>query len=335
MARTPSIVFGPVPSRRLGRSLGINHVWPKTCSYACAYCQVGPTVSLRIDRRSFCDPTVIAEEVGDRLDLAARRREAIDYVTFVPDGEPTLDAGLGRAIELIKRLAVRVAVITNASLLWRPEVRNALAQADWVSMKIDAADEGAWLRMNRPHGGLSLETVLQGQRDFAATFRGELVTETMLVAGVNDGRRALERLADCLGRLGVSAAWLGVPVRPPAESWVRAPAAETVWRACERLARAVPRVACLTTHEGDDFSATGDLEADLVAIGSVHPLREAAVRDIVRRAGADWRMVERLVEQHRLDVVDYDGVRFYRPSTSLEREERTARPRASHPAPPR
>jgi len=247
-----------------------------------------------------------------RLDLAAARRERVDYVTFVPDGEPTLDLGLGAAIDLVRELGVRVAVVTNASLLWQPEVRDALARADWVSLKIDAVEEVVWRRLNRPSRRLDLDEVLQGHRAFAASYGGTLATETMIVDGVNDGWHTLDTVAEHIGALRPSAAWVAVPVRPPAQAWVRAPKPAVVERACEVLARRVGRVGCLTAHEPDEFSGTGDAERDLLAIAAVHPLREAAVRDLLRRAGADWTAVASLVEDGRLEVVDYDGERFYR-----------------------
>jgi wyosine [tRNA(Phe)-imidazoG37] synthetase (radical SAM superfamily) len=310
-ASAPSIVFGPVPSRRLGRSLGINNIPPKTCSYACIYCQAGRTTHLQTERRSFYDPAVIEQAVHERLDLAAARSEQVDYVTFVPDGEPALDLSLGRAIESIKPLGVPVAVVTNASLLWNPDVRDALARADWVSLKIDAVDELTWRRINRPSRRLSLDDVLQGHREFATCFTGTLATETMIVAGVNDQRRILEAVAEHVGTLKPSVAWVAVPLRPPAQTWVRAPTTAVVDRACKVLARQVPRVGCLTTSEPDEFSGTGDVVKDVLAIAAVHPLRERAVADLVRQTGADWAAVDALVEDGRLAVVDYEGERFY------------------------
>jgi len=112
-----SIVYGPVPSRRLGRSLGINNIPPKVCSYSCVYCQLGRTLKLAAEPKSFYRPARIAEQVRAKLERAGEKGEAVDYATFVPDGEPTLDAGLGREIEMVKALGVKVAVITNASLL--------------------------------------------------------------------------------------------------------------------------------------------------------------------------------------------------------------------------
>ncbi|MFO7742846.1 MAG: radical SAM protein, partial [Anaerolineae bacterium] len=133
------IAFGPVPSRRLGRSLGINNIPPKICTYSCAYCQLGRTIKMEVERRPFYEPEDILRHVQDKVEKSEGAGEAIDYLTFVPDGEPTLDANLGHEIELLQPLGIKIAVISNASLVWREDVREELGQADWVSLKVDAA----------------------------------------------------------------------------------------------------------------------------------------------------------------------------------------------------
>jgi wyosine [tRNA(Phe)-imidazoG37] synthetase (radical SAM superfamily) len=148
------IAFGPVPSRRLGRSIGINHIPPKTCSYACVYCQVGRTSRLRTARRAFYAVDDIVADVARKVDDARAAGEPVDYLTLVPDGEPTLDINLGQVIERIKPLGVKIAVISNGSWLWRADVRRALAGADWVSVKVDAVRPDVWRRINRPHRSL-------------------------------------------------------------------------------------------------------------------------------------------------------------------------------------
>ena len=132
------IAFGPVPSRRLGRSLGINNIPPKVCTYSCIYCQVGRTLDMQVERRSFYNPDDIAAEVREKVEKAKAVGESIDYLTFVPDGEPTLDANLGREIELLRPLGLKIAVISNGSLITRTDVRDELMQADWVSLKVDS-----------------------------------------------------------------------------------------------------------------------------------------------------------------------------------------------------
>jgi len=176
------LAFGPVPSRRLGQSLGINNIPPKSCSYSCVYCQVGPTKQTATVPRTFYDPDALAAAVTKRVQALRAQNEKIDFLTFVPDGEPTLDEHLGDAIELLKPLGLPVAVITNGSLLWRPEIRERLAQADWVSVKVDAVHQDAWARINRPAPSLRLSEILEGVRRFASAFEGFLATKTMLIA---------------------------------------------------------------------------------------------------------------------------------------------------------
>ena len=124
------IAFGPVPSRRLGRSMGVNNIPPKVCTYACVYCQLGRTTDMGIQRCTFHGPEEILDAVRDKVQKAGQSGEPIDYLTFVPDGEPTLDVRLGREIELLRALGIKIAVITNASLIWREDVREDLRKAD-------------------------------------------------------------------------------------------------------------------------------------------------------------------------------------------------------------
>ncbi|MHA1145240.1 MAG: radical SAM protein [Candidatus Helarchaeota archaeon] len=136
-----NIAFGPVPSRRLGRSLGINNIPPKNCTYSCIYCQLGRTKKVKIRRQQFYEPSELVAAVQNKVDDVKKRGDAIDFLTFVPDGEPTLDLNLEREIELLKPLGIKIAVISNATLIWDGEVRHVLSQADWVSLKVDAVSE--------------------------------------------------------------------------------------------------------------------------------------------------------------------------------------------------
>lgn len=177
------IAYGPVPSRRLGRSLGINNIPSKACTYACAYCQVGRTTDMSMERREFYPPKKLIAAVAARLTEVKRLSEPVDFLSFVPDGEPTLDVNLGREIEALRQFGRPVAVITNATLLGLPDVRKELATADWVSLKVDTVDEETWHKLNRPRRTLDFFPLQDGMRAFRRMFTGTLVTETMLVAG--------------------------------------------------------------------------------------------------------------------------------------------------------
>jgi wyosine [tRNA(Phe)-imidazoG37] synthetase (radical SAM superfamily) len=305
------IVFGPVPSRRLGRSLGINNIPPKACTYSCVYCQVGRTLDMQVARRAFYEPDEVVRAVAEKVARTGEAGESIDYLSFVPDGEPTLDINLGREIDLLKPLGLPVAVISNASLIWRGDVRQDLAGADWVSLKVDAVEEGIWRRIDRPHGRLELAAILEGALAFARTYGGELVTETMLVAGVNDGEAHLRAVADFLARLQPHRAYLSVPTRPPAEPWARPPDEQAVNRAYHILRKEVEQVEYLIGYEGNAFAFTGDVEEDLLSITAVHPMREDAVSAFLARAGANWALVRQLLAKERLVEAEFDGHRFY------------------------
>jgi len=305
------IAFGPVPSRRLGRSLGINNVLPKTCTYSCVYCQLGRTTRMQVEREPFYDPEEILRAVQDKVEKAGEAGEPVDYLTFVADGEPTLDANLGREIELLKQSGIPIAVITNASLVWREDVREALLEADWVSLKVDAVEEETWRRVDRPHGTLSLAAILDGVLEFGRDYAGALATETMLVAGLNDGPESIAKVADFLARLRPATAYLSIPTRPPAEVWAHAPDEGALNRAYQILSEKVGQVEYLIGYEGGAFAFMGNVEEDLLSITAVHPMREDAVSAFLARAGANWSVVERLIERGQIVPAVYRGNTFY------------------------
>ena len=305
------IAFGPVPSRRLGRSLGINNIPPKVCTYSCVYCQLGRTIKMQVKRRAFYEPEKVLRDVQDKIEKARDAGEAIDYLTFVPDGEPTLDINLGREIELLRPLGIKIAVITNGSLIGREDVREDLLRADWVSLKTDSTQREIWRKIDRPHGTLRLDSILDGALEFASEFKGELMTETMLVEGVNDDDDHIREVAGFLARLRPAIAYLAIPTRPPAEEWVRPPGEEVINRAYQIFSEKVDRVEYLIGYEGNAFAFTGDVEEDLLSITSVHPMREDAVSEFLARAGADWPVVRKLIKQGRLIETGYEGRKFY------------------------
>lgn len=306
-----ALVFGPVPSRRLERSLGINNVPPKTCTYSCAYCQLGRTSKMRIKRHPFHTPEEVVKAVRSRLLDAQRRGEKVDYLTFVPDGEPTLDAGLGQEIKGLKDLGFAIAVITNASLLYREDVQEELSWTDWVSIKVDAGREVTWRRINRPHKALSFEAIQAGIREFSQAFSGALATETMLVFGINEKPEELERIAEFLGEIEPQIAYLAVPTRPPAEQWVKPPSEGFLTQVYSILSERLPKVELLIGYERNAFAASGNATQDLLSFTAVHPMREEAVRELLAKDNASWNVVEDLMRAAALVELEYGGHRFY------------------------
>ncbi len=305
------IAVGPVSSRRLGRSLGVNNVPPKTCSYSCVYCQLGRTTRSTSDRVEFRAPKELLEAVRERVEKAEQVGESIDYLTFVANGEPTLDARLGEAIDLLGSLRRPIAVISNASLLWQKGVRRDLSDADWVSLKVDAVDEDVWRRVNRPHEALRINAIQEGLLEFGERFDGRLVTETMLVKDVNDDKERIRETAVLLGRLRPAVAYVAAPIRPPAEKWVEASEMERMIEAYEMFREHVDRVEFLIGYEGDEITLSGDVKESLLGITAVHPMRAEAVDELLARTGTDRDVVRRLVDEGRLVRLDHRGHTFY------------------------
>lgn len=305
------IAFGPVPSRRLGRSLGINNIPPKICTYSCVYCQVGKTVVMQVNRSHFYDPKEIYMDVEKKVEEAQKRGESIDYLTFVPDGEPALDVNLARTIELLKPLGFKIAVITNGSLIWREDVRAHLAKADWVSLKIDSTIEKTWRRINRPQLALKSEAILGGMLEFADSYSGTLITETMLVKSLNDGAKGFRKIAGFLNHLQPVKAYLAIPTRPPAEKWVRPPDENVINEAFQIFNEMPFQVEYLIGYEGNAFAYTGDVEKDLLRITAVHPMREQAVSAFLKKAGKDWSIIRRMMASNAIMETAYGGKKFY------------------------
>ena len=313
MKNTEALAFGPVPSRRLGRSLGVNNIPPKTCSYSCVYCQLGRTSNMLINRQAFYEPEQILTQVKKKINEVTLRGERIDYITFVPDGEPTLDANLGRELSLLKYAGIPIAVITNASLLWREEVREDLLAADFVSLKVDTVSHDLWRHINRPHKDLKLGTILDGVEEFAKSFKGILVSETMLIYNVNY-EDELERIANFLGGLAkLDKAYIATPTRPPAEEWVKPAKEETLNAAFQTFSKKLGsnKVEFLIGYEGNAFAFTGNVKEDLLSITAVHPMREEAVAELLKKANVSWQIIDELLRNGELVRLEYEGKTYY------------------------
>lgn len=305
------ILFGPIPSRRLGRSLGINNIPPKLCSYSCVYCQIGLTDSMTVTRKSYFSPAEIYEEAAAKISELRNAGEKIDYLTFVPDGEPTLDINLGRTIEKLRIFGIKIAVITNASLIWNGDVRDDLMKADWVSLKIDSVDERVWKLMDRPHGTLDLNKILDGAITFSQTFKGIFVTETMLVKGINDTTDLIGRAALFIKELNPEVSYILGPTRPPAEPRVGQPDEIALNAAYQIFSDSVGNTELLIYNEGTDFTFSADAEKELLAILAVHPMSRRAVVEFLAKSKSAWDIIERLVAAKVVREVEYSGNTYY------------------------
>jgi wyosine [tRNA(Phe)-imidazoG37] synthetase (radical SAM superfamily) len=265
---------------------------------------------MTIKRSAFYTPRNIYEQT--RQKLSEMGDEPVDYLSFVPDGEPTLDIRLGEHIDLLRPLGIKIAVITNASLLWMEDVQQDLLKADWVSLKVDAATVDVWKKIDRPHGALDLDRIIEGATNFSERFSGERVTETMLVRDINDDESHLKSLAKIIAAIRPEKAYVLVPTRPPAESGISKPTPETLRNAYDIYRQAGLNAECVTGDDVDTFYFTDDVANDLLSISSVHPVREDIVMALLRKRDMDRSVIDRLVEKDLIRPYRYDGKVFYR-----------------------
>ncbi|MDD4188927.1 MAG: radical SAM protein [Eubacteriales bacterium] len=238
--------------------------------------------------------------------------EHVDYLTFVPDGEPTLDVNLGRHIDLLREFGIKTAVITNASLIWMDEVKEDLLKADWVSMKIDAINPEVWKKIDRPHRSLDLNKILQGIIDFSKRFKGRLVTETMMVKGINDDVAHLKKVADFLKRINPDKAYILVPTRPPAETAVERPSVEALRNAYDIFLQNGIQTELIAGDEEDNFYFSDDFVNDLLSITAVHPVREDVIINLLNKRNLDNSIIERLENKQLITSYEYEGKKFYK-----------------------
>ena len=305
------IAFGPIPSRRLGRSLGINNIPSKTCSYSCIYCQAGRTTCLSTERKEFYPTENIYKDVEYRIKQLRKNEERIDYLTFVPDGEPTLDINLGNTINKLKELEFKIAVITNSSLLWDDNVKEELLLADLVSLKVDSVFTNLWKKINRPYGRLNLRDILNGIKDFASVFNGILLTETMLIDGINDSVESIYKTAEFIKNINPDKAFLLIPTRPPAEDDVTAPDLKTKSISFQIFSSLIKNTYILDYNEGVNFSFSSEAEKELLSILSVHPMRQDAVKEFLIKSNSSWDLIKLLINEEVLRTEEYSGNTFY------------------------
>jgi wyosine [tRNA(Phe)-imidazoG37] synthetase (radical SAM superfamily) len=303
-------VFGPVPSRRLGQSLGIDTIPLKTCNWNCVYCQLGRTLPLTNERREY----VLDENIFFEVERALRFHVngGIDWVTFVGSGEPTLHIYLGEMIRRVKKMtALPVAVITNGSLLYLPEVRQELSVADAVLPTLDAGTAELYRKINRPHPQITFERLVDGLIAFRKEYRGKLWVEVMLVRGLNDSLQAIENIAKILERVKPDAVHINLPTRPPSETWVQPPDEECLMRAMSILGNIAEVV---HPAEGSfDLSGYDSVMDAVIGIITRHPMRQ----DELERTLARWstrqvsEALSELEASNRAQVVERYGTRFW------------------------
>jgi len=300
-------VYGPVPSRRLGRSLGISLIPPKACSLNCVYCQLGRTTCSLIERKSFFPKEDVFQEI-----LNSKHLEHTDIITFVGDGEPTLSKDLGWIINKCKdHLDIPVAVITNGSLLYQKEVREALKNADIVIPSIDAGSKKTFIRINRPHSKLEFEQIMQGQINFSNEYNGQLWLEVMLVHDINDCTEELVSIKSIVEKINPDRVYFMTPVRPPAESWVLPSNPKNIIKAQKIIGKGIS-IEGLEVGEFD-LNEYKNAKDAILEIASRHPLRMEQALSMEEKYLLSG-VVKQMIEENELVNITFNKEEFLLPA---------------------
>ncbi|MBN2547750.1 MAG: radical SAM protein [Anaerolineales bacterium] len=303
-------VFGPVPSRRLGQSLGIDPVPLKTCNWNCVYCQLGRSMPVTNERREYFPREDMIVEVKQAL--AAHKPGEIDWVTLIGSGETTLHASIGWLVRQVKSLTdLPVAVITNGSLLYLPEMRQELSPADAVLPSLDAGNARLYRKINRPHPEISFQRLMDGLIAFREEYQGKLWVEVMLVRGLNDTEQALREIASALKRIQPDEVHILQPTRPPVETWVQPPDEEGLLRARAILGD-IARVIDPAYGSFDLSGATSLVDA-VVGIITRHPMQEDELVETLKHwvPGEVGATLAELEKSSKAQVIERYGIRFW------------------------
>lgn len=304
-------IFGPVSSRRLGLSLGVDLIPYKTCTYDCIYCELGRTTHKTVDRREY----IAKEEVLKQLWSHLRGLEtAPDYITIGGSGEPTLNSKIGEIITEIKgKVSIPVAVLTNGSLLFMEDVRRDIAQADVVLPSLDAVTEASFKVANRPVESLTIEKVINGMIDFRREYAGQIWLEILFLRGINDEASEIRRMKAIVGQIKPDTIQLNTVVRPPAEDYAAPLTLDQLKNIKDVLGQGAEVIADFTKTQ--KFPPTGDLERDILTIIRRRP---CTAEDISKSLGAPGieiaQAMERLIKEGKARYRVFNRKGFYSPS---------------------
>lgn len=300
-------VFGPIPSRRLGRSLGISPLPKKTCNYSCIYCQLGRTDKMTNTRQEFYKTEDIIEEFQQYL----KDEDKFDIVTIVGEGEPTLCSNLGELICRIKELTEKpVAVITNGALLSDSKVREELCFADMVLPSMDAYNREMAKKIDRPYGTICFEEEFEGLKKFCEMYQGQLWLEIMLISGMNDDVASIAKFRERLNQLSYDRLYLNTPVRPPAEEGVQMVSEERM----EYAVKTLGGISIEMLSSGTFFS---EIEDDYEAVKSIigrHPMNQFELSGFLdsRNVSDKEKILKRMEEDDEITVINYKGILSFR-----------------------
>ena len=298
-------VFGPVPSRRLGRSLGIDLVPSKTCTYDCLYCQVGRTTQKTTERKNWASVDEIIAELKNKLSSKP------DFITLSGSGEPTLNSGCGLLIEKIKQITdVPVAVITNGSLLFMPQVREDLKRADVVMPTLVAGDEETFKKINRPSSEITFDKMLGGLIDFRKEFTGKYWLEVFIVSGLNDSDEQIDKIAKCIEKIRPDKVQINTITSPPAEN-VNAISRQRLEQIAKRIYKDAEVIADFKSDEkGGDFNIKSN---DIVEMLKRRPCSADDITAGLKISILETlKHIEALIKSGKIEAVKQNGKIYYK-----------------------
>lgn len=273
-------VFGPVPSRRLGQSLGIDPVTLKTCNWNCVYCQLGRTIPLTNQRKEYIPTQEILTQAKQALEI--HQNGGIDWITFVGSGETMLASNVGILIKQLKQITkIPIAVITNGSLLYLPEVRQELLLADAVLPSLDAGNAKLYKKINRPHPQVTFSRLVNGLKLFRQEYHGKLWIEVMLMKDLNDSAETLTEIASHLWDIQPDEVHILLPTRPPVETWVKPADQDGIQRARD-IFGSIARVVN-TTDGVFELAENENLVDAVVDIITRHPMKETEIIEALEK----------------------------------------------------
>jgi wyosine [tRNA(Phe)-imidazoG37] synthetase (radical SAM superfamily) len=299
-------IYGPVPSRRLGFSLGVDVIPYKACTLDCIYCQLGKTTEKVIQRQVYFDADEVLRELTDFLSKDRR----IDFITFSGSGEPTLNAELGTMIKRLRKVSsLPVAVLTNGTLLFMERLQEDLMNADVVLPSLDAASRKVFRTLNRPHRSLEISTIIHGLKTFRKAFKGQMWIEIMLVKGVNDNKSELLRIKESLREIRPDKIHLNTVVRPPSAVHAKAlkraemtPIRDFLGDGCE----------IITEFRGNVVDEVVDAESSIIEMAKRRPVTSG---DIAQLIGVSESNAEKiggsLTAKRILKEKQYEGKKYY------------------------
>jgi len=304
-----SHIYGPVPSRRLGFSLGIDVIPYKTCSFDCVYCQLGKTTNKTVKRDEYVPKDGVLSQVKNAV--ASKRR--IDYLTFSGSGEPTLNSGVGYLIREIKKFTkIPVVILTNGSLLFMQALQEEIKEADLVVPSLDAGTQRTFEIINRPHPSIDIEKIIKGLLDFRKVFKGKMWLEIMLVKGINDSLEEIEEMKRIVERVNPDKVQLNTVVRPPSEDFAKPLTFEDLKKIRDIFGKGCEIIAGFKGKREEAYIQ--DIEGEILSLIRRRPVTLSDISSVLGiHQNEVIKYLQALEEKGAIKIKRYGDERYYEP----------------------